>query len=275
MVSPEFLRRSYEVFAAVEEDFNDLLDETLRPRSPSMLFDLVSRMNLPNGALVVDVGCGEGSHSLELATRFPISVVAIDPVERHLEIARQRFSEAGIGLPEVAARLRTALGFAHALPLADHSSHLIWCRDALVHVDSLDAAFGEFARTLKLGARALIFQTFRTDRLSSEEASWLLPTMGCVGSNMDTTHFEAAIQRSPLAVEDCLELSSEWGEYAQETSGRGGRKLLHAGRLLRDPERFRAQFGSANYDLALGDALWHVYRLIGKLSDRVYLLRRS
>jgi hypothetical protein len=32
------------------------------------------------------------------------------------------------------------------------------------------------------------------------------------------------------------------------------------------------RFGRENYDIALGDRLWHVYHLIGKLSDRVYLL---
>ena len=38
--------------------------------------------------------------------------------------------------------------------------------------------------------------------------------------------------------------------------------------LLAELERF----GKDNYDIALGDGLWHVYRLIGKLSDRVYVL---
>jgi hypothetical protein len=28
------------------------------------------------------------------------------------------------------------------------------------------------------------------------------------------------------------------------------------------------------HDIALGDCLWHVYRLIGKLSDRIYLLSK-
>jgi hypothetical protein len=27
-----------------------------------------------------------------------------------------------------------------------------------------------------------------------------------------------------------------------------------------------------NYDIKLADCLWHVYRMIGKLSSRVYLL---
>jgi len=45
--------------------------------------------------------------------------------------------------------------------------------------------------------------------------------------------------------------------------------------LLRNPERYIAQFGQTAYDIMLGDCLWHVHRMIGKLSGRVYLLRVS
>jgi hypothetical protein len=61
---------------------------------------------------------------------------------------------------------------------------------------------------------------------------------------------------------------------AEEHSGKVGRKLLHAARLLRDPERYRAQFGEAAYEIMLGDCLWHVYAMLGKLERRVYVLTR-
>jgi hypothetical protein len=57
-----------------------------------------------------------------------------------------------------------------------------------------------------------------------------------------------------------------------EANGKAGRQLLHAARLLRDPAPIVERYGQANYDIALGDCLWHVYRMIGKLCDRVYLL---
>jgi hypothetical protein len=61
-------------------------------------------------------------------------------------------------------------------------------------------------------------------------------------------------------------------EHAQEHTRRPGRHLLHAARLIRDPDRYITRFGQANYDIKLGDCLWHIYRMIGKLSSRVYLL---
>jgi hypothetical protein len=115
---------------------------------------------------------------------------------------------------------------------------------------------------------------FATERLEPREAGWLLPTMGCVPASMDPVRAEAAIKGAGLAVEKRIVLGTEWGEYGQEQAGKPARKLLHAGRLLRDPARFIDEFGDENYEIALGDALWHVYRLIGKLSDRVYVLRK-
>ncbi len=46
-------------------------------------------------------------------------------------------------------------------------------------------------------------------------------------------------------------------------------------RLLRAPDRFIERFGQAAYDIMLADCLWHVYRMIGKLSGRVYVLSRA
>ncbi len=69
-----------------------------------------------------------------------------------------------------------------------------------------------------------------------------------------------------------MELGSEWGEYAQEHGDQAVRRLLHTARLLRQPDRYIERFGREAYDIAVGDCLWHVYRMIGKLGPRVYLL---
>ena len=55
---------------------------------------------------------------------------------------------------------------------------------------------------------------------------------------------------------------------------RGGRRLLHAARLLRAPGGYVSRFGQAAYDIMPSDCLWHIYRMIGKLSPRVYVLAR-
>jgi hypothetical protein len=96
--------------------------------------------------------------------------------------------------------------------------------------------------------------------------------MGCSPAAMRPESTEAAITGAGLRIDRCAVLGTEWGEYAQEHAQQPGRHLLHAARLIRDPDRYITRFGQENYDIKLGDCLRHIYRMIGKLSSRVYLL---
>jgi len=263
LIDPALLE-GYDKYPRIEEAFQAALDESLNPRGPESLYEIVANLRLPAGTNVVDLGCGEGRHSMELAERFGFLVRGIDPVPRHIELSNQRLDEAAEQNPELRGLVSFGPGQAEALPLPDASIDLIWCREVLVLVKELDRAFAECRRVLRGGGRMLIHDTFRTDGLEPRDAE---PIGGA-----DQQWIEAAFTAAGFEVEEHLELGSEWGERAQEETGAGGRRLLHAARLLRDPERYIAKFGRAAYDIMLGDCLWHVYRMIGKLSGRVYLL---
>jgi SAM-dependent methyltransferase len=265
---------AHAAYGQIEESFNEALDATLRPRGPDWLYDLVARLQLPSGAVVLDAGCGAGRHTIELARRFGLSVRGIEPASLELNGAMAALAEAAVAEPRLRDLVTFEMGSVTDLPAADRSVDLVWCRDVLCLVEDLRGAYAEIRRVLKPGGRALIYQAFATDRLEPREAAWLLPTMGCVARNMRPAFTEDAIHEAGLMVERCYVLESEWGEFGQEQTGKPARKLLHAARLLRDPQRYIEQFGPENYDIALGDALWHVYRMIGKLSDRVYVLSR-
>ena len=61
------LAESYEEFPRIEDEFRAALDESLRPRGPELLYEIVEGLGLPEEALVVDVGCGDGTHSHRVA----------------------------------------------------------------------------------------------------------------------------------------------------------------------------------------------------------------
>jgi cyclopropane fatty-acyl-phospholipid synthase-like methyltransferase len=63
------LEESYGEFERVEEAFRAALDESLRPRSPELLYEIVEGLGLPEGSVVVDVGCGDGRHSFRQVPR--------------------------------------------------------------------------------------------------------------------------------------------------------------------------------------------------------------
>jgi SAM-dependent methyltransferase len=268
-VDAERLERSYDEFPRIEEAFHAALDESLEPRGPDVLYDLVAGLGLPPGSRAADVGCGDGRHSFRLAERFGLAVTGLDPVPRQVELALAALAGRD---PALASRLRFEVARAEALPLADGSIDLVWCRDVLVHVADLDRAYREFRRVLRRGGRVLVYQMLAGDRLEPREAEWLWRTTGVVPASADPVRTEAAIAAAGLRVAERIELTSEWGERAQEESGGPGRRLLHAARLLRDPDRYGERFGRDAYELMLADCLWHVYGMIGKLERRAYVL---
>ena len=127
---------------------------------------------------------------------------------------------------------------------------------------------------LRPGGYVVGYQTVATDLLTPDEADWLFDVMGVVPDSADPAVIDRAVAASGLEVVDTFDLSSEWGEHGEEQDGSAGRALLHLARLLREPERYRDEFGSAAYDVMLGDCRWHVYRMLGKLAGRLDVLQK-
>jgi SAM-dependent methyltransferase len=234
-------------YDAIEDEFNDALSISLDPRGNEVLFDVIAALGLPPGASAVDVGCGRGEYSVELARRFGFVVHGVDPAQRYLGLAATLATEE----PEVAARVSFGDGTAEAIPRDPETVDLILCREMLYLVDQL----------------------FNTDWLEPAEAErfW----RGTANQeNADRDRLGRCIDDAGLVVEEKIELGSETVEWAEEQSGKAARELRAAARLLRDPERYISQFGQWAYDIKLNDAFWFIYRMIGKLSQHVYVIRR-
>lgn len=261
----------YDTYPRVEEAFGARLDESLAPRDPSVLLQVVRELDLRPGSRALDVGCGEGAYAFRLATHFGLRVLGLDPVQRHLDLARA----ARRAQPEeIASLVSFERGSATAVPGPDSSVDLVWCRDVMVRVDDPVRAYAELARVLRPGGFVVACQTVATPLLEPAEAEWLFDVMGVVPTSAEPGVLDDAIARSGLDVVDTIDLASEWGEWSEEESGHAGRALLHLARLLREPERYRAEFGDRAYDVMLGDCRWHVYRMAGKLAGRIDVLRR-
>jgi SAM-dependent methyltransferase len=274
--TPPSLDETYGAYERIEEEFQAELDKSLNPRGSAMLYDIVRGLRLSPGASVLDLGCGDGRHSFKLAKEFGFAVKGIDPVRHHVDVANERLAEAATQDPELAERVRFEVGWAESLPVDDRSVDLIWSTDVLGLVERLDQVFAECRRVLRDDGRMLAYYTsFWLDRLVSHELTWLSDRLGIIRANSDAGHFESAFAAAGLAAEQSLEMGTEWGEFSHEQTGEPGRRLLHAARLAREPQRYIAKFGQTAYDIMLSDCLWHIYRMIGKLSSRVYVLKPS
>jgi SAM-dependent methyltransferase len=262
------LTQSYDDYPRIEEEFQGFLDESLGPRGPDFLYDVLSGLSLTPGANVLDLGCGEGQHTIPLARDHGFVALGIDPVPRNLEIAKKALDKAIRDDASLNHRVRFSPGAAESIPADDDSIDLIWCKEVLMFAD-LERAVAECHRVLREDGRMLIYQVFRTDRLEPAEAEWFGPV-----GKLSIKQFETAFTAAGFVVQERVQLTSEGGEYGQETTGEPGRRLLHAARLLRDPERYITRYGRAAYDIMLSDCFWHVYRMLGKLAAHVYILRK-
>lgn len=245
-------------FDAIEAAFHTALDASIDPRGPESLFDIVADLGLPVGASVVDVGCGRGTHTVELARRFGFVVLGVDPAARTdaaaLKLTEQPLDEGAV---------KFANGTAEEIPVADASIDLVFCRESLMFTN-LGAAVSEFARILRPGGRGLIYLVLTGPLMGDAEAHDFYQWLG--SNSLRPSDIESALTAAGLRVDDHIEYGSEWAERAQERDGLPGRRLLYAARLLREPERYITEFGHQNYDIMLGDCFWHVYRLLGKLA---------
>src|SRR5262252_2569430 len=63
------------------------LDQSLSPRSPEYAFELTASAGVRENSLVVDAGCGRGTHCAELINRFGCRAIGIDIVFEPLKAA--------------------------------------------------------------------------------------------------------------------------------------------------------------------------------------------
>lgn len=190
-------------YEEIEDTFLAELDQSLRPRGSDTLYDLVDELGLADGTVVLDAGCGKGHHAIELARRFDVRVIGIDPAPVHLDKAAEAIAAAESTTPGISARINLVPGRVERLPLEDGSVDVVWCRDVLGAVGDLDAAYSEFTRVLRPNGQAIIYQSGLAPDLTEQEAQRFLALDGPVTS-ADPARIDAAITASGLHVDRCL-----------------------------------------------------------------------
>jgi ubiquinone/menaquinone biosynthesis C-methylase UbiE len=119
----------------------------------------IDELQLPAHGRVLEVGCGAGLTSAELAKRG-FDVDATDTVADMIELTRRHAAQAN-----VSARLRTTLSDVHALEFEDQTFDAAVALGVLPWVHSPQLAMKELARVLKPGAH-LVVSANNVDRLT-------------------------------------------------------------------------------------------------------------
>lgn len=145
---------------------------------------LFSRYDLPADARIVDVGCGTGEAALRLAAMWPrATLVGVDLIESHLDLARRRARDLG-------ERVQFQAGNAMGLDFPDGTFDLAVCRHVLQAVPDARAVLGELMRVTRPGGRLhLIAEDYGmihmhptrwpAERLWAEVTGAFGPALGC------------------------------------------------------------------------------------------------
>lgn len=125
------------------------LDAVICQQRRERVLALVDKLQIAPGSPFLEVGCGAGITTVDLARRG-FTVHALDTVPAMLAMARRAAEEAG-----VSRRVETSLGDAQALPFTSGAFDLVLCMGVTTCLTSLQPALGEMARVLKSGGHLI------------------------------------------------------------------------------------------------------------------------
>jgi SAM-dependent methyltransferase len=204
-----------------------------------------------------------------MAERFGCRAVSVDLSRDNNERGREL-----VDAHHCAHLVELRLGAIEQIPADDGSFQLIFARDMLGHIEDLALALTECHRVLAPGGSMVIFEVFATPELYPEEQRRLCADTATVPERLSVEDFEATVSATGFSVGSVEVLGSEHVEASQE-AGTSPNYLLQVSRLRRDKERLVEELGEVPYRVMYGNALWSIYRLIGKLESRIYVLRRG
>lgn len=252
----------YEVWAG-QSDLEQRVAQSLDPRGTDWLFEAFAELGPKPGQVLVDVGARDARHAIRLEREHELRVVALDPLPRHVELARAAVAEAGAGVEVIE-------GAIESMPFADESVDWIWCRDVLVHVDA-PAGLADCARALAPGGQLIAYVTVKTDLLEPLEEAWLASALAL--TSIDRMEIESAAAAAGLLLRDTVRLDGEWRErMVEDGSWDPAQALLEISRLRRS--NLADGYAAAAVDAYVGGQLWGLYQLLGKLCPTVYVWQR-
>ena len=266
---PRNLKRLSRVYGPATWDVYERLDVSLNPAGPDSLFDRAATY-MAASHVVLDAGCRDGAHLIEMVRRFDVAGVGVEPVAVHVERAEEAVRAAGL-----ADRITLHHGVMQQLPYPDSYFDFVWCRDVLEQVDDLGGALVEVLRVMKPAARLLVYTTVATDLLTADDADLMRRHLGNVDGNLDRAALEAAYARSGYAVESVQVIGTGWGEYAEERTQPVSRALLRLARLRRQRNDIVREHGQDIYEHIEANLHWELFQFIGKLEPLVYVLRAA
>jgi cyclopropane fatty-acyl-phospholipid synthase-like methyltransferase len=244
----------------------DELDTSLDPAGPDQLYEIADPF-LATGHRILDVGCRDARHLIELVRRYDATGVGLDPVPWHVQRAEAAVDQAGFS-----DRITIRLGAAEDLIEEAASFDTVWCRDVIEVLLNLDASLAQIRRVLRPGGQLIAFTNVMNGPVDAAETVAIHEPLGNVTANLVETELEAAFASAGFAIRVKHVIGTEWRERLEEQDQVVSRSLLRLARLRRTRDRVVGRYGHAAYRTAEASLQWEVHQFLGRFIPVIYIL---
>ena len=242
------------------------LDSSLDPAGPDQLYDIAAAY-LHRGQRLLDVGCRDARHLIELVRRYDATGIGLDPVPWHVQRAQTAVAEAGL-----AAQITIHLGVAEDLDEPSASIDTIWCRDVIEVLPDLPAALAQMRRVLRPSGHLIAYTNVLHGPIDPVETATIHEPLGNVVANLVETDLEAAFDTAGFAISAKHVIGTEWREFLEEHDQAVSRDLLRLARLRRNPDRIIQRYGHDAYRTAEASLQWGLHQILGRFVPLIYVL---
>jgi len=264
--TPLTVEQMYGEWAVDWDEAMALTDRSLDPRPKTSIYDTLSTLGVDDGDVVLDIGGRDATDGLAIAQRFKCRVIVIDPVQANIDDGLRAVADNNRGhLVEVHC------GTINQIPIESDTVNIVFSRDMLTHVENLDGALMECRRVLTPLGSMLIHQVFGTALLEPSEKARICADLATVPDRLSIDIFEDSVRRAGFTIQAIDRIGPEWLESLLERE-EGVSRLLRAARMQRAKDGIVAEVGVDAFRVMQANNLWTIYRMIGKLEERVYSL---
>ena len=184
---------------------------------------------IPQGAKVLDVGCGIGGPAKFLFDEFGADVLGIDLASNCIRIANKRY--------ETISNLNFKVADALTYPFEDNTFDLIYSRDVILHIASKDKLFSRLLSATKPGGKLVM-----TDYCCGPQELWDDEFKAYVAqrgySLVTVDQYKSVLEKAGWVVERA-EDKTEWFKEILETE---------RARAIKNKDEFLAQFAEEDFD---------------------------